>query len=155
VTPHAPEASVQLDDVLRAASPVQAVDVLRDDGGARLLRLHVRDDLVARVRIALRDRLAAHVVEVPDPRSVAIERALAGVVLVVVLRPHAALASVRGNSTLDGQAGAGEKDDALEVGEPRDGVGHDRVSLTLITSRGGGRPPCVVSASAATASRST
>ena len=117
IAANAPEAAVQLDDVRGAGAAVHAVDVLGDDHGARLRLLHRGDHAVTGVRLAGGDGRAALVVKIPDLVGIAFERALARVVLVVVLRPDPALAAERRDAALGGEPGAGEEHDALKIGE--------------------------------------
>ena len=56
---------MKLDHVLHAGARVHAVDVLRDDDGLRLLRLHGGDDAMPAMRLARAHGGAPLVVKVP------------------------------------------------------------------------------------------
>src|SRR5690606_26207942 len=86
------------------------------------------DDLVARVRRARRDQLAAIIVELPHPRRVGDEGLLAGVAAVVVVLPDPPRAAVRRHPALRRHARAREEDDAFEVAQRE--VSHVRILLT-------------------------
>jgi hypothetical protein len=125
---------MDLDDPVRrrAGEAMEAVDVLRDQGVQRAAPLEVDQGAVPGVRIALaRERLRAAApgayAHVPIGHVVLQRRHLLGA---GVFRPHALRTAEVRNPRVGGDAGAGEHDDALGVGDPgtnrRDElIGHD------------------------------
>jgi hypothetical protein len=116
--------NVQFDDICGSGALVQAIDVLGDDRhDAATLALQIGNQLVPKVRLTRGHLFPSDIMKIQDLFGIPIKRTLTGVVLVIVLRPDAALAAIGGNAALCGHTSASEKDNPRKIAKPQVGQG--------------------------------